>query len=64
MRRIVRPGIVALAVVVSGLFNPAQAQPVCGSTPWGTTCADPTGTCLVANYPKVGPATCLRNPIG
>lgn len=44
--------------------GPASADAVCVPTPSGTTCVDPTGACLVAVYPRVGPATCLKNPIG
>lgn len=55
------------AVLIAGLTlsvaAPAHATPVCTSTPSGTTCVDPTGSCLIAIYPRFGPASCLRNPI-
>lgn len=54
----------AVATLGAGLAPPAAAAPICTSTPSGTTCVDPTGACLVAFYPRVGPASCLRNPIG
>ena len=56
--------VLAVAVVIVTLPTHAGATPICTSTPSGTTCVDPTGSCLIANYPNHGPATCLRNPIG
>ncbi len=56
--------VVAVALVSFVFPNRAGAAPICTSTAFGTTCVDPTGSCLVANYPNHGPATCLRNPIG
>ena len=53
----------SLPILGAALTVPAAAAPVCATTPSGTTCVDPTGTCLVAFYPRLGPATCLRNPI-
>lgn len=55
---------VAVLVILGGGAGPARAEPVCATTPWATTCADPTGSCLVTNYPDHGPAVCLRNPLG
>lgn len=52
------------AVFISTQAEPAQAEPICASTLWGTSCADATGTCLIANYPNHGPATCFWNPVG
>ena len=55
---------VAASFVTVVLPTRAAAAPICISTPSATTCVDPTGSCLVANYPNQGPAICLRNPIG
>ncbi len=56
--------VVGVALGSLAFPNQASAAPICTSTPSGTTCVDPTGSCLIANYPDHGPATCLRNPIG
>ena len=64
MKRLGRMAI-ALGIVTSSLaLVPTPAEAACVPTPSGTTCVDPTGACLIAVYPRVGPATCLKNPIG
>lgn len=54
---------VAASFGTVALPTQAAAAPICASLPSATTCVDPTGSCLVANYPDHGPATCLWNPI-
>ena len=56
--------LVAVSFVTLVAPARADAAPICASTPSGTTCVDPAGSCLIANYPNHGPAVCLRNPIG
>lgn len=53
----------ALSFVGVSFVGSAHAAPVCTPTPSGTTCVDPTGSCLVTFYPRFGPALCLVNPI-
>jgi hypothetical protein len=62
--RVGLPVVLASQLLGIGFAGRASAAPVCATTPTGTNCVDPTGTCLITFYPNHGPALCLKNPIG